>query len=183
MSPQRKALFVWLTLFAIAVTAGARQTSSSIHDHLFALVQGFVCVLLSVLAGLASVVLWLAKRRGGAKQALLVMVLAFMAGFLPWLIQGHRISLTEDHLASVYAKLAAKGPPFPLREESGIDPLPSGHISCGYWVSPDRARFEVFYHVSSNSYTMAYPEAGWVWRDFHYQGPDARRGIPPLSGR
>jgi hypothetical protein len=80
-------------------------------------------------------------------------------------------------LESAYHSIAAAGAPFPDENEVRkryFRALPESY-SSGYWVAPDRQSFELYYHDSSDSYTMRYPEGSWEWRGNDYAGPEELR--------
>ena len=105
------------------------------------------------------------------KPALITAVLAVVVGATPLVMESYRIAVTRDHLAVVFDVLSNGGPPFPKTLEPPLKLDSMLDISHGYWVSRDQQKFEVYYHVSSDSCAMAYPRREWEWRRNKYSGP------------
>ncbi len=164
----------WVSALLVMISAyflyrGLQHTSSVGQDQVYVL-GNFLCgifVSLSV-AGVAFV----KRRQGISINSLTAALLAFVVAIGPMAVSSLRIRVTAAHLTTIYNGLSEKGSPFPptIDDPANHSPL---LISHGYWVSDDRNRFEVYYHVGSDSYTMASPKSQWEWRDNRYDGPDS----------
>jgi hypothetical protein len=164
--------FGMLLLTGVLIALALQHTSATISDKMYLLLnEAFAAVALFLIALLAFVAYRL-KWRSILNYSLLAALCAVLVVIIPSTICSRRISRTETELADLYSRLTHQGPPFPSREEAvaSINDADS-LISHGYWVASDRSTFEVYYHIASDSYTMAYPVGRWEWRGNKYQGP------------
>ena len=67
--------------------------------------------------------------------------------------------------------MSRNGPLFPKSWEPPTNAFSPLLVFHGYWVSGDNQAFEVYDHVSSDSYTLADPKQDWEWRRNKYNGP------------
>ncbi len=156
----------------VLVFAGLRHTTATIADSQYQVaVFGLVAVLVVLLGPL---VLLAHVRRVSVLRNRLVLVLisAFCVAGIPYSVQQRKISQTSAALMRHYRDLAEAGPPFPLQSDvkARIEDVGQA-ISLGCWVSADRSTFELFYHVSSDTAVLRYPNGRWEWRGYRYVGP------------
>lgn len=91
-----------------------------------------------------------------------------------------RIAMTKQTLEDTYKRLSLQIGQFPKHT---LGPAFDGWnnpdlLSHGYWRSEDGQRFEIFYHVRSDSYVMRFPEGKWQWCGFGYNGEGNSRKSP-----
>jgi hypothetical protein len=166
-----------LTIIASTVgiiTCGLAHGEATIADkgyllqNLFLAIAGFVILLSMTLVGQFS------GKRVLRNYSLLLSLSALLIAIIPFLNARIRINHTARFLEGAYQRLNTTGPPFPTQETFSSQILGESEnlISHGYWVSGDRACFEIYYHEGSDSYTMRHPKGKWSWRGDDYRGPD-----------
>ncbi len=124
----------------------------------------------------SAIVLW-HKTHLYRSYSILILALSVMMLIGSTWYRGIQQSLVIDKLESAYRSIVMNGAPFPMPEEirhNYLSTLPNSY-STGCWVSPDQQAFEIYYHDSSDSYTMKYPDGEWDWRGNDYSGPSIAR--------
>jgi hypothetical protein len=153
------------------VEGGLAHASSPTPDHFYLVGQVAIAGVIVLMALVFGVKTHIAKKPLLRNYCLVILLCAIAAGLIPFLTHQQRITETKANLEQAYDKLATQGPPFPpnvdleLRTKNRL-------LSHGYSVSPDRQRFELFYHVASDSFVLSFPKREWQVRGFNYEGPD-----------
>ncbi len=171
---QTAALTTLVIGFACVISFGMTHSGSSI--------RGWGTIAILSVAGIAiagvSVIAWVhgSRRKLHLLRKLSAIVFAgsIITALVPMSFSKYRLRNTVTKLEDTYLVLSKKGPPFP--DSKNLVVAPSDYLlwDHGYWVSPDRKSFELFYHSASDSYTLVYPSGskdGWQWRGCGYLGP------------
>lgn len=159
-------VLVILIVTATVLVFGLIQTDGSIHGTMYLAVNLVGAGMISVVFAAASLVFWVMKLRPARNYSLLAAICALITAGLPIVVQRERIEETEQELTALYDRLAANGSPFPAPEQLDWEPdHPALLVPHGYRVSEDRQTFEVYYHASSDSRILAYPQGQWEWLD------------------
>lgn len=166
---------ILVTLFLLVTWQASLSSSGSTFAHkVNGMFFSLAALGLAFGSAVSAIVLW---RRSHVCRNYSILLLALSSASLvgsTW-YRVNQNSFVIGKLESAYDSIAKKGTPFPLEREvqhQFLEILPDSY-STGYCVSPDRQSFEVFYHDSSNSYTMKLPEKSWVWRENGYRGTNA----------
>ncbi len=158
---------------AFLVFVGVSHSSGTIHDRSYLLCNGLSGSAVAGIAVITAMVASLLKKRLVASYSGLVALLSGLVAFVPGATENHRVAFTKEKLSDIYSSTAQRGSPFPDRYDFSSVPDSELLISSGYWVSDDHLKFEVYYHIGSDSYTMAYPNQNWQWRGYGYAGPSS----------
>jgi len=176
--PAPKHRLLALSLYGVSgifVLIGLFHTGATISDTTYLAVTATATALLATLALLCARLAHIMRKRVLRNYAAQIAICAIVVMSVPWTVSLYRVKYTRQTLESVYDALASNGPPFP-RQEQVYAQYFSAHpllISNGYYISHDRTTFEIFYHKSSDSFAMAFPDRNWKWRGNNYQGPQA----------
>jgi hypothetical protein len=177
MTPRHQTI---ATLFIVALTIcavgfGLLNSGGSIRERTIITILFPAGLALAATIAVTIAFPRLRKISGFKKLAAIAAVCSIALAILPLVFRIYRVRKTMAKLEGAYIELSKKGPPFP----DSIDPLlaPANWLlwEHGYWVSPNRQSFEVFYRSSSDSYTLAYPvgcEGNWEWRGYNYRAPN-----------
>ena len=164
------ALFVGLTCYFAASSSGSTFTHKTNAGISLAVCCGLIA------ASLASLICFYRDSKLRNYSLFISLLSCTMLIAIFW-YRGHESSTVIETLESTYSDLVASAAPFPTETEikSGVLSKIPASYSAGYWVSSDRQSFELYYHDSSDSYTMKYPDGEWEWRGYDYSGPGSAR--------
>ncbi len=173
--------FALLSIAILLVVSGIRHSAATSVDIQYTIYNAVMCFVVVICAGGIACVSASHSSQTARNYSILVAVLAVVIAATPIAATSYRTKTTISRLSDLYSNLSQPGPPFP--EPSDINwGNPTGvMISHGYWVSDDKQTFEVFYHDSSDSFTMAYPTGQWEWRPNQYQGPDSKPRVGTIQ--
>ncbi len=160
-------LFAALTCFAASSSAG-----SSFQHKVNATVFAAASIGLMLVAAMSAAIFWRRALQYRNYSLLIVALSCLMFVGLTY-YRANQSARVVRTLETTYHSLANAGSPFPVENRvraKYLSDLPNSY-STGYWVSPDRQSFEMYYHDSSDSYTMKYPNGTWEWRGDNYSGP------------
>ena len=159
--------FGFLTWHAAVSSAGSSFAHKTNAIFFFLASIGLVFV-----STISVFVLW-RQTKSTRYYAILILALSSMLLLGSMWYRGNQHSFVIRNLELTYNSIVKKGAPFPTEAEiqqQYLGNLPDSY-STGYWVSPDRQTFEIYYHDSSDSYTMQFPNGKWDWRGYNYSGP------------
>ena len=164
-------VFVWLTWYGAVASAGSSFAHKT--NAIFFFLASIGLILASTVSAIA---LW---RKTNTYRTYSILILALSGMMLIGSVwyRTNQHSYVINELESAYNSIAANGSPFPALDEiqqGYLNSLPESY-STGYWVSSDQQSFEIYYHDSSDSYTMQYPNGEWDWRGNGYTGPQSAR--------
>ena len=155
----------------VHVFAGLRHTRATIADFQFHAAAFGVVAVLVVLLGPLVLVAHVRRVPVFRNRLLLVLACGICAAGIPYGIQQRNISQTSASLMRHYHDLAKAGPLFPSQSDLNARIQAAEQAtSLGCWVSNDRSTFELFYHVSSDTAVVRYPNGHWEWRGYLYEG-------------
>ena len=180
MTGNRTIVLSLLAISTVFVAVGLRHTGGAISDTMY-LVGSVVAAAISAMVALTfALVAHIAGGRVIRNYAVLVSICSIVVLSVPWSVSKFRLAHTQKTLEAVYDKLASHGPPFPERQHVEVQLLSdySLLVSHGCWVAEDRQQFEVYYHWSSNSFVLKYPERTWQHCGNNYKGPGV---LPPAN--
>jgi hypothetical protein len=98
-------------------------------------------------------------------------------------LRSHRLATGVLQLEAIYREIAARGPPFP----KAIAPASYNHPAFLHWYYQRNSdhSFAIVYIVSSDGWTMEYPDPTWRWIGYQPDGYkpklDQNRWSAPLS--
>ena len=171
MSRHIWACLLLLGTAALLALAGMWHSSGTLQDKFYVLINGASGIAVTAIAILIAIVAILLKRRMVAAYSGFVALLSGFVAVAPFATYKYRVAITKANLSDVYSTIAARGSPFPSVFDFSTVPDAKLLVSHGYWVAEDRTKFEIYYKVGSDSYTLAYPNKKWEWRDYGYKGP------------